>query len=82
MPLHLVESQQFKRFHLHLCPRVVLPSKKQFSREILLKLVEKINQLYVLLALANYCSVTSFDLWMLKGAYDIFSIVINVLGAD
>jgi len=42
----------------------------------------KNDQLYVLLALANYCSITSFDLWMLKGAYDIFSIVINVLGAN
>jgi hypothetical protein len=46
-------------------------------------LVEKINQLFVLLTLANYCFVTSsFDLWMLKGAYDIFAIVIKFLGVN
>jgi hypothetical protein len=37
--------------------------RKQFSREILLELVEKTKQLYVLLALANHFFVTkSFDL--------------------
>jgi hypothetical protein len=35
--------------------------------------VEKTKQLYVLLALIDYYYVTrSFDLWMSKGAYDIF----------
>jgi hypothetical protein len=27
-------------------------------------------------------SITSFDLWMLKGAYDIFAFVINFLKVD
>jgi hypothetical protein len=45
--------------------------------------VEKTKQLYVLLALADYCSIiTSFDLWMLKGAYDISSLVIIFWGAN
>jgi hypothetical protein len=44
--------------------------------------VEKIKQLYVLFALANYYSVIGFDLWMSKGAYDIFALVINFLGFD
>jgi len=53
-----------------------LPSTKQFLEEVLSKL-EKNNQLYVLLALASCYSVTtSFDLWMSKGAYDIFAFVI------
>ncbi len=75
--MHLIESQQLKLFSLHLCPRVVLPFRKQFSREILSKLVEKIKQLYVLLALVDCYYVTIFfDLLMSKGAYDIYAIVI------
>ncbi len=58
-----------------------MPFRKPFSREILSKLVEKIKQLYVLLALAYcYYVTTSFDLWMSKGAYDIYALVIKILG--
>jgi hypothetical protein len=50
------------------------PSRRQFSQEILPKLVEKINQLYVLLSLSKcYTTTRSFDLWMSKGAHDIFA---------
>jgi hypothetical protein len=52
LPMHLVESQRLKKICLHLSPRVVFPFEKQFSREILPKLVEKTKQLYVLHALA------------------------------
>jgi hypothetical protein len=41
LPMHLVENQWLKRFSLQLCPRVVLPSRKQFSKDILLELMEK-----------------------------------------
>jgi hypothetical protein len=41
LSMHLVESQWLKRFSLHLCPSVVFPFRKQFSKEILLELVEK-----------------------------------------
>jgi hypothetical protein len=51
--MHLVESQWLKRISLHLCPGVVLPFKKQFSRETSLELVEKTKQLYVLPTLEN-----------------------------
>jgi hypothetical protein len=44
--------------------------------------VEKTKLSYVLPTLAYcYSITTSFDLWMSKGAYDIFSLVINFLGA-
>jgi hypothetical protein len=57
--------------------------KKQVVKEILLELVEKIKQLYVLPTLANCYYVTlSFDPWMSKGAYDIFPLVIKFLGAN
>jgi hypothetical protein len=44
--------------------------------------VGKTKQLYVLPILVDCYFVASFDLWMSKGAYDIFALVINFLGAD
>jgi hypothetical protein len=55
---------------------------KQFSHDILLKLVEKTKQLYVLPKLGDYIFATSFNLWMFKGAHDIFAFVINFKGYD
>ncbi len=52
-PLQFVESSWLKRFYMHLCPRIVFPSMKQFSNELLPKLVKKTKQLYVLLALVE-----------------------------
>jgi hypothetical protein len=44
--------------------------------------VEK-TKLYVLPALVDcYYIIASFDLWMSKGAYDIFALVIKFLGVD
>jgi hypothetical protein len=81
LSMHHIESQWLKRFNLHLSPRVVLLSRKQFSKEILPKLMKKIKQLYVIFALANcYYYVTSFDLWMSKGVYDVFALITNCFG--
>jgi hypothetical protein len=45
--------------------------------------VEKTKQIYVLPKLTNYIfATTSFDLWMSKGAHDIFALVMNFLGCD
>jgi hypothetical protein len=45
--------------------------------------VDKKNKIYVLLKLTNYISTTtSFDLWMSKGAHDVFALVIKKLGFD
>jgi hypothetical protein len=82
LPMHHVESQWIKKIILLLCQRV-LHFKIQFSREILLELVEKTKQLYVLPTLVDYYSIIrSFDLWMSKGAYGIFAIVINFWGVN
>jgi hypothetical protein len=32
---------------MHLCPRVVFPSRKMFSQEVLVDLVEKMKEEYV-----------------------------------
>jgi hypothetical protein len=78
-----VESIWSGHLALHLCPRVNFPSRQQFSLEILLGLVEKIRELYVLLALVECDTTTSnFNLWMSKGVYDMFALVLNFLGND
>jgi len=49
---------------------------------VLSGLVEKTMLTYVHLALANYISTTcTFDLWMSKGAHDVFVIVINFMSS-
>ncbi len=59
-----------------LCSKINYPSKRQFSQDILPIVVEKTKQLYVL-ALAKCYSVTvSFNLWMSKGAYDVFALLL------
>jgi hypothetical protein len=56
---------------MHLCPRVVFPLRKTFSQEVLVDLVEKTKEEYVLLKLKHcYSATTSFDLWMSKCAHD------------
>jgi len=58
-------------------------SRKYFFQEILLNLVEKTKQVYVLPKLTNCMfSTTRVDLWMSKGMHDIFSFVINFLGSN
>jgi hypothetical protein len=61
LPMHLVENQWLKKLNLHLCPRVVLFCRKQFSRICLPKLVAKTKQLYVLLALGKLLLCKKFS---------------------
>jgi hypothetical protein len=62
---------------MHLCPKFTFPCRKQIFHELLLGLVEKTKQLYVLLALAKcHYAITSFDLWMSKAKHDIFASMI------
>jgi hypothetical protein len=54
--------------------------KRKNSQAILVDLVEKMKQEYVLPTLKQcYFATTSFDLWMSKGAHDVFALVINFL---
>jgi hypothetical protein len=48
---------------MHLCLRIFFPFKNSFLSELLLRLVEKTKQLYVLLVLLEcHSAITSFDL--------------------
>jgi hypothetical protein len=57
--------------------------KKLFSNIVLPKLVEKTKETYVW-PLLNDCSCVTlnFDLWMSKGAHDVFVLVIIFLGSN
>jgi hypothetical protein len=47
---------------------------------MLLNLIEKTKQTYVLLVLTNCVVVTtSFDLWISKGEHEIFALVVKFL---
>ncbi len=60
-----------------MCLWVVFLSQKTKIHEVLLKLVKKTKQVYVLPKLVDSISLTtSFDLWMSKGAHAIFTFVI------
>jgi hypothetical protein len=57
--------------------------QKLFSNIVLLELVEKTKETYILPLLNDYsCGIANFDLWMSKGAHDVFILVIFFLGFD
>jgi hypothetical protein len=66
-----------------LCSKIIFPSKKQISLDILPSLVEKTKKNNVFPTLAKcYFTIVNYDLWMFKGAYDVFALLINLLGND
>lgn len=68
LPMRTMESIWLQWMAYMLCPWVVFPCRKTFVEEILPNLVKKTLNTYVVLALANYLSITcTFDLWMSKG---------------
>ncbi len=45
--------------------------------------MEKTNELYIVSTLVEcHFAIVSFNLWMFKGAYDVFTLVINFLSND
>jgi len=68
---------------LQLCPSVQFPFPKLFSHFFWPKLVEKNNETYVLPFLNDCCcATTNFDMWMSKGAHDVFALVKRNLGSN
>ncbi len=83
LPLQFVESVWLKCLMLQLCPHVQFPSQKLFSNIVLPKLLEKNRETYVFPLLNDCsCATASFDLWMSKGAHDVFVLVISFLGLN
>jgi len=70
-----------KTFNVNL--HVQFLSQKLISNIILLELVEKTKETHALPLLNDYiCGIANFDLWMSKGAHDVFILVIFFWGFD
>jgi hypothetical protein len=82
LPIQFIESTWLKFLVMHLCSRVVFTSRKIFSQEVLVDLVEKMKQKYVLPKLKQCYFATSCDLWMSKGTHDVFILVIGFLNEE
>ncbi len=66
-----------------LCPQLLFPLRKSFVEKVMSSLVGKTMTTYAQLALANYISATyAFDLWMPKGARDIFVVMVIFISSD
>jgi hypothetical protein len=83
LPIQFVENIWLKCLVMHLRPKIVFPSIKLFSQEVLVDLMEKTKKEYVLYKLKQcYFAIASFDLWMSKGAHDVFALVICFLNEE
>jgi hypothetical protein len=77
-----VESTWLKHFVMHYVQKVVFPSKKNcFHNRFYLIWWKRQNN--VLPKLKKCCSlVANFDLWICKGAHDVFALRISFWGMD
>jgi len=72
----MVESILFQRSAYKLCPKMVFPSK--FIEKVMLSPMQKTLLEYVQHVLTTCVLATcTFDIWMLKGAHNVFVVVIN-----
>ncbi len=63
--------------------QVIFPSRKVFVESILPSSIKKTMTMYVYPTLVNCVStIFTFDLWMLKGAHDIFVVVVNFISSN
>jgi hypothetical protein len=71
-----------KAFNVVILSLNSIPFPKIISYNVLPNLVEKIKQIYFCLLNKCYCVIASVDLWVFKGAHDVFALVINFLGLN
>ncbi len=80
LPLRTVEFVWFQRLALWLCSKVSFSSRRVFTEEDFPSLVNTTSTKFVQLGLAKCLTSTCiFDLWMSKGAHDVFVMVVNFL---
>jgi hypothetical protein len=79
--MHLFESQWFKIFSVLCVKELFFLLGNNFQEKFCQSWWKKNKNLYILPTLIYFYFVTSFDMWMSKGAYDIFALVIKFLGA-
>ncbi len=78
--LSSVENPWLKRLIFHQCGHVRFPTQHQLVNEMLPNVVETTREKYVLPTFASCITcIASFDLWMSRAKYDIFSMVVSFL---
>jgi hypothetical protein len=83
MPMRIIKSIWLQRLLYRLCLQLPFPPNKSFVEEILLGLIEKTMTIYMQSTLTDYILATcAFDLWMFKGARDVFVDVVNFISSD
>jgi hypothetical protein len=81
--LNMVESIWMRWFGLWKDPYVVFPSRRTLTKNILPFMMKWTLQEFVFPFVNVICSIiATFDLWMGKGAFHTFSLVINFLTLD
>jgi hypothetical protein len=82
-PLSTVDDPWFKSMIKQSNPKLTVPSRSMLSRHMIPAMVKKCETKYMLPKLAQCQTGTaSFDLWMSRGAKDIFALVWNFLDTD
>ncbi len=80
LPLNTIESLRMKWFGLQRDPQAMFPSWRTLIEDILLSMVEFTLQEFVFPYVnATTSIIATFDLWVSKGAFDTFALVINFL---
>jgi hypothetical protein len=82
LQIWFVENMWLKCLILCWCQKLNFPFKRQFSQEILLGLVEKTKSTICSSCIDFFFLIIRFDLWMSKGDYDVFALMINFLSID
>ncbi len=83
MLMRTVESIWFQRLTYMPCSWLVYTPKKTLVEKVLLGLVEETMTTYVQLALVDYLlAIYNFDLWMSKGMWDVFVVVVSFISSD
>jgi len=74
--LSSIENPWLKQLVMHEIPKVVFPSCHHLVKEILLRMVSKIMDNHVFLALIHcFICIASFDLWMSHVGYNILMVI-------
>ncbi len=78
--LNTIENILMKQFGLWKDPQLVFPSCRTLIKEVFPCMVKHTLEEFVLLYINVVISITTIiDLWMSKGALDIFALVINFI---
>jgi len=79
-PLSSTENVWLRRLALRQCGPITFPSKQQFSNKVIPSMVNKTMEHHVFPTLVDATIVKiTFDLWMSRGSFDKFVMVVNYI---